>query len=185
MVTPWTPLAAMGQVMEQSFALVNNTARESRLLMLFVGWIVILPVMGLVFWRVRLALGPTAASIAGGICGVLAIGLIIFWYSRREHYTLTVSPSSITVVDSRGKEVESLALGDTEVVLAAHQYLGRVPMRLPVLVLREHARVITVGANAWAEPGVTRNVAAARFLIEPQDLPRLKATVESSQRRGR
>ena len=113
---------------------------------------------------------------------VLAIGLIVVWYSHREHYTLTVTSSSITVVDARGKEVESLALADTEVVPAAHQYLGRLPMRLSVLVLRAHAREITVGANAWAERDVTRKVAAARFLIEPHDLPRLKATIASYQR---
>jgi hypothetical protein len=170
---------------DQSFALVGNTARESRIWMLLVIWMVLLPVMGLVFWRIRARFGHAAAAIAGGTFGILAIGLLVFWYTRRERYTLTITPSSIALIDARGTTIESLPLADTEMVLAAHGYAGRVPMRVPVLVLRAHGREITVGANTWAEDGMTREVPAARFLIEPEDLPRLKAAVESRRQPGR
>lgn len=171
--------------MEQSFALVSNTARESRIWILMLVWAGLLPVMGLLFWRIRVMFGHTAASITGVVVGLLAIGLLVFWYTRREHYTLTITASSIAVIDARGTTIDSLPLADTEVVLAAHQYVGRVSMRVPVLVLRGPAREITVGANAWADSGITREVPAARFLIEPEEFARLKAALESSRPSGR
>jgi hypothetical protein len=164
---------------EQSFALVSNTAREGRIWMALLVWMVLLPVMGLVFWRIRIVFGHTAAAVAGAVVGVVAIGLLVFWYTHRERYTLTITPSSIAIIDARGNTIESLARADTEVVLAAHQYAGRVPMRLPVLVLRARGREITVGANTWADSAIQTDVPAARFLVDPGELPRLKAAVES------
>jgi hypothetical protein len=76
-------------------------------------------------------------------------------FSRKEHYTLTVTPEAIRVVDDRGKLIESLALPNLELEIACHEYAGRATMRMPVVVLREKTHELTVGGNTSEEPPPT------------------------------
>ncbi len=169
--------------MDPSFALVSNPARESRILLLLVLWFcVALPIVGLICWRVASAFSLRAASITGGALAVGLLVVLVVLYSRKQHFTLTVTSEAIRLVDREGRVVDSLAPAGIEMDVACHEYVGRAPMRIPVVVLRDKAHELTIGANASQEPPpATRRVAAPRYLVEQADLPRLIAAVSAAR----
>jgi hypothetical protein len=169
--------------MNQPFVLVSNAARESRILLLVIVWVfVVLPVVGLICWRVATAFGLTAASIAGGGLAITLIVLMVLSFPRKERYTLTVEPEAVRLVDGKGKLLETLAPRALELEIACHEYVGRGTMRIPVVVLRGKTHELTIGANSPEEPPTAaRRVPAPRFLIERAELPRLIAAVKAAQ----
>jgi hypothetical protein len=174
--------------MDQPFLLVSNAARESRVVITVILWILVaVPIVGLICWRAFNTFGPTAASIVGGVLSVAAIVFVVIWVSRKERYTLTVAPAAIRVVDGKGQLIESLASQSLEFELACHVYTGRPALRIPVVVLRDKTHEITIGANASREPPATaRQVAAPRFLVEEEaELSRLTAALGSVRGSGK
>lgn len=163
--------------MDQPFLLVSNTAKESRILIPLILWVLVAaPLLGLICWRVVKAFGPTAGNIVGAGLGITLIVFVIVLFSRKNRYTLTFAPDAIRLVDDRGNVIESLPADSLESEIACHVYTGRPTMRIPVVVLHDKTHELTIGANSSVEPpATTRQVPAPRFLVEEAEMPRLIA----------
>lgn len=170
--------------MDQPFLLVGNAARESRVLITVVLWVLVAaPLLGLICWRVVKAFGPAAGNIVGAGLAITLIVFAIVLFSRKSRYTLTFAPDAIRLVDDRGKVIESLAADSIESEIACHVYTGRGTNRIPVVVLHDKFHELTIGANSSAEPpATTRQVSAPRFLVEEAELPRLIAVLAAARR---
>jgi len=166
--------------MDQPFVLVSNPAREGRILLTVILWVLVAaPLLGLICWRVVKTFGPTAGSIVGAGLSVALIVLVVVLFSRHHRYTLTLGSDAIRVVDDKGKLIESLAADSVDSELACHVYTGRATLRIPVLVLRDRTHEVTIGANSSEEPpATTRRVPAPHYVLEePAELNRLIAAL--------
>jgi hypothetical protein len=174
--------------MDQPFLLVSNAARESRVLITVILWVVVaLPLVGLICWRVFNTFGPNAASIVGAVLSIALIVVVVVGVSGKKRYTLIVAPEVIRVFDGKGTLIESLAARGLEFELACHVYTGRPSLRIPVVVLRDKTHEVTIGANSSREPpATTREVPAPRFLVEEEsELSRLTAALAAVRATGR
>jgi hypothetical protein len=170
--------------MDQSFVLIDNTARGSRVAMMVMLWLlVVVPLLALTLSRLGTVFGRTGAGIVGVGLSIVLVVAIALWFSRKQHYTLTIDTTAVRVVSNKGKLIESLDRRHVELEIAQHEYVGRATMRIPVVVLRQKTHELTIGANASEPPPATsRRVPAPRYLLEQQaELPRLIAVLAEKQ----
>lgn len=160
----------------QTFTLVANTAKESNIFAAILVWaFIVAPLIGFVSWKAMTALNPNAASIIGGILGIVAIGTTIFFFVHKQRFVLTFTKDTVNIVNASGNAVRFISATDLKREIAYHEYVGRPAIRTTVLILRDNANEISIGVEPAPEPSTTniQKVSAPDFIIEPAEFARI------------